>query len=59
MTAQQRYTKADRAIKHYQLLIAGHLSPAQRRQARIQIVRAVFARALALRAIARTEEIAA
>jgi len=59
MNPQQRYTRADQAIRHYQRLIAGHLSPAQLRQARVQIVRAVFARAKALRDIERTEEIAA
>lgn len=59
MTHRQSYANADRAILHYQRLIAGHLSPAERRHARVLLLRAVFARALARQAMEQTEEIAA
>jgi len=51
--AEQAYQHADKAIQHYTRLIAGHLSPAQRRGARIQLVKMVFARAAARKRIER------
>lgn len=45
MTPEDTYERADRAIAHYQRLLAGSLSPAQRHEARLALIRAVFQRA--------------
>jgi len=56
--AQEPYQNADKAILHYQRLIAGHLSPAQRKAARLALIRAVLLRAEA-RAMMEQIEVAA
>ena len=35
------YEHADKAVYHWQLILAGSLSPAQRQHARIELIRAV------------------
>ena len=39
--AQHAYLHADRAVHHWQLILAGSLSAAQRQRARIELIRAV------------------
>lgn len=43
------YERADRTVAHWQRILAGSLSPAQRQTARLALIRAVFARAAALK----------
>lgn len=50
MNAQHAYEKADKAIGHYQRLLAGHgLTRADKRLFRLLLIRAVFERGAALR----------
>lgn len=42
--SETAYDAADRAVAHYLRLLAGSLSARERRQARILLIRAVFAR---------------
>lgn len=39
--AELAYAHADRAVYHWTLILAGSLSPAQRRHARIELIRAI------------------
>lgn len=57
--AELAYEHADRAVAHYTRLLAGSLSPRERHTARLALIRAVFQRAEALRAIERAEQVAA
>jgi len=57
--AEQAYAHADKAIAHYQKLLAGSLSPHQRERARLELIRMVFARAAALRQMEEAEQVAA
>lgn len=56
---QDAYSHADKAIAHYQKLLAGSLSPAQRQRARLELIRMVFARAAALRRMEEANELVA
>lgn len=47
--AELDYEAADRDVAHYQRLLAGSLSARERREARLRLIRAVFARAAAER----------
>ncbi len=39
--AQLAFEHADKSVAHWQLILAGSLSPAQRQHARIELIRAV------------------
>jgi|GEM_PF-6894086 len=55
------FEHADRAVHHWQLILAGHLSPAQRNYARLELIRAVGQRVRARAALEeeQTEQVAA
>lgn len=54
------YEHADKAITHYQRLLAGHgLTASDKRTARLLLIKAVFQRSAALTAIQQSEQIAA
>lgn len=53
--AEQAYTHADKAVHHYLRLLGGSLSPAQRHEARLALIRAVFHRARARVELGRSE----
>ena len=41
MTPEQRFELADKDVSHWQLILAGSLSTAQRNHARLELIRAV------------------
>lgn len=55
MTPARAYERADRAVAHWQRILAGSLSPAQRHEARLALIRAVGERARALQAMEQME----
>jgi len=60
MTPEDIYTQADRAVHHYQRLLAGDgLTRADKRRFRILLLRACDARWRAREEIAQTDQVAA
>jgi hypothetical protein len=55
MTPARAYERADRAVAHWQRILAGSLSPAQRHEARLLLIRAVGERAKARAVLERIE----
>lgn len=53
------YEHADKAVAHWQLILLGSLSPAQRQRARIELIRAVGQRVRTRIALEQTEQVAA
>jgi hypothetical protein len=51
MTPAQRFELADKDVHHWLLILAGHLSSAQRNYARLELIRAVGRRVRARLAI--------
>jgi hypothetical protein len=56
---QAAYAHADRAVYHWQLMLAGSLSTAQRQRARIELIRAVGQRVRCRMALEEAEQVAA
>lgn len=57
---EQAYTHADKAILHYQRLLAGHgLTQKDKRMFRLLLIRAVFQRAEARALLSEVEQVAA
>jgi len=59
MTPEERFELADKDVHHWQLILAGSLSAAQRNYARLELIRAVGRRVRARAELERAEPIAA
>ena len=57
MTPAERYALADKAVFHWQLILAGSLSPTQKRQARSELIAAVGRRVRARLALERSADV--